>query len=159
MQHLKTIKIVLFLLLGIGELHAQETVPATGGDASGAGGTSSYTVGQVFYSMHTSTTGLVAEGVQLPYEVLTITGLEEVPGIQLVCFPNPTTDVLTLQVEDFNIANLSCRLFDINGKFVESHELTSKQTAINMAKLVPAIYFLKVADNQSVIKTFKIIKN
>ncbi|MFT7299415.1 MAG: hypothetical protein ACI9WO_002239, partial [Sphingobacteriales bacterium] len=47
MKYRKAKASLAFLLLGIGGLHAQETVPATGGEATGNGGSSSYTVGQV----------------------------------------------------------------------------------------------------------------
>ena len=45
MKHKKTITSIAFLLLGLGGLHAQETVPGTGGDATGSGGSSSYSLG------------------------------------------------------------------------------------------------------------------
>ena len=50
MKHLRTTVIVIFWLLATFELLAQETVPATGGDASGSGGSTSYTIGQVVYT-------------------------------------------------------------------------------------------------------------
>ena len=56
MKHKKTITSIAFLLLGLGGLHAQEALPATGGEATGAGGSSSYTVGQVVYTTDTTIT-------------------------------------------------------------------------------------------------------
>ena len=45
MKHKKTITSVVFVLLGLGGLHAQENAVTTGGEATGAGGTASYSVG------------------------------------------------------------------------------------------------------------------
>ena len=62
MKNKKTIASVAFLLLGIGGLYAQETVPATGGDATGSGGSASYSVGQMVYTTNTGS-GTVTQGV------------------------------------------------------------------------------------------------
>ncbi|MFT7299094.1 MAG: hypothetical protein ACI9WO_001916 [Sphingobacteriales bacterium] len=64
MKHRKAITSIAFLFLGLGGLQAQETVPATGGEATGNGGSSSYTVGQVVYTTNTGTNGSVAQGSQ-----------------------------------------------------------------------------------------------
>ena len=70
MKHKKTIVSISFLLLGIiGGLHAQESPTAAGGEATGTGGTSSYSVGQVVYTTATGTNGSLAQGVQQPYEI------------------------------------------------------------------------------------------
>jgi hypothetical protein len=54
----KTIIIcIVFLLLVLGGLQAQQTSAAAGGEASGIGGTSSYTVGQTVYTSVSGTGG------------------------------------------------------------------------------------------------------
>ena len=84
MRH-KRLKLSTVLLLGLGltGVQAQTSVNATGGDASGGGGSVSYSVGQVVYTTHTGTSGSVAEGVQQPYEISVVTGLEEAQSINL----------------------------------------------------------------------------
>ena len=101
MRH-KKLKLSAVLLLGLGltGLQAQNAVPATGGNASGSGGTVAYSVGQVVYTTNTATNGSVAQGVQQPFEISVVTGLEEAKGINLAlsAYPNPTTDFLNLKV-------------------------------------------------------------
>ncbi|MGI6479934.1 MAG: hypothetical protein ACOX0M_10915 [Salinivirgaceae bacterium] len=110
-MRLKRLKLSAVLLLGLGltGLQAQTSVNATGGDASGSGGSVSYSVGQVAYQTHTGTSGSVSEGVQQPFEISVVTGIEEAKGINLSvsAYPNPTTDYLTLEVEEFDLSNLS----------------------------------------------------
>jgi len=162
MRHKKLkLSAILFLGLGLTGLQAQEVIPASGGDASGSGGTVNYTLGQVIYTTNTGTNGSVAQGVQQPYEISFVSGIEQTKGIKLECtaYPNPTTDFLTLKVENYDNENLSYQLFDISGKLLENKKIESNETTITMIKLVPATYFLKVTDNQKEIKTFKIIKN
>jgi len=162
MQHKKLLlSVVLLIGLGLSGLQAQEAIPASGGNASGSGGTTSYTVGQVVYTTNTGTNGSVAQGVQQPYEISVVSGIEQAKDINLICsaYPNPTTDFLTLNVENYDNENLSYQLFDISGKLLENKKLTSNETTISMTNIVSAIYFLKVMENQIEVKTFKIIKN
>ena len=162
MLHEKVNIIGLTLLIsGLIGLKAQNAIPASGGNASGGGGTASYSVGQVVYTTNTSSSGSVAQGVQQPYEISVITGIEQAEYISLVCsvYPNPVSDFLTLKVEDYDIKDLSYRLFDARGNLLESKKVIGYETTISMANLLPAIYFLKVIDNREEIKTFKIIKN
>jgi hypothetical protein len=162
MRH-KRLKLSAVLLLGLGVtgLQAQESINATGGNASGSGGSASYSVGQVVYTTNTGTSGSVAQGVQQPYEISVVTGLEEAKGISLsvTAYPNPTTDYLTLEVKDFELSNLHFQLYDMNGKLLQSEKITGNQTSIGMSNLVPANYFVKVIQANKEVKTFKIIKN
>lgn len=161
MRH-KRLKLSAVLLLGLGltGLQAQESVNATGGNASGNGGSTSYSVGQVVYTPHTGTNGSAAQGVQQPYEISVVTGIEEATGINLSvsAYPNPTTDYLTLSIVEFDISNLSYQLYDMSGKLLQSEKIIGNQTSIVVSNLVPATYFVKVIQGNKEVKTFKIIK-
>jgi len=165
-MQLKKLKLSILLLLGLGlsTLQAQEAIPASGGNASGSGGSVSYSIGQMVYSTNTGTNGSVAQGVQQPYEISEVIGLEEAKGINLKCiaFPNPTTDFLTLKVDvsaTLKFQTLNYQLYDISGKFIESKKITDREMTINMANLPNSIYFIKVLNNGKELKIFKIIKN
>jgi hypothetical protein len=162
MQH-KRLKLSVVFLLGLGliGLQAQESINATGGDASGSGGSASYSVGQVVYTTNTGTNGSVAQGVQQPYEIWVVTAIEEAKGINLLVtvYPNPATDYLTLRIDELDISNLSYQLYDIQGKLLRNEKITSNQTSIAMSNLMPATYFVKVVQGNKEIKTFRIIKN
>ena len=158
MKHKKTITSIAFLLLGLGGLHAQETVTTTGGEATGTGGTASYSVGQVVYTTATGTNGSVAQGVQQPYEISVTIGIKETSiNLELSVYPNPTTDYLTLKVDDFETLNF--QLIDLQGKVIANKKVTNATTIIKMEELAKALYFLNVTKNNQLIKTFKIIKN
>jgi len=152
---------VLWLGLGLTGLHAQESVNATGGNASGSGGSVSYSVGQVVYTTNTGSNGSVTQGVQQPFEISVVTAIEQTKGINLSvsAYPNPTTDYLTLRIEEFEISNLLYQLYDMNGKLLQNQIITGNQTSIVMSNLVPAMYFVKVIQGNKELKTFKIIKN
>jgi hypothetical protein len=158
MKHKKTMTSIAFLLLGLGGLHAQESPTASGGEATGTGGTASYSVGQVVYTTNTGTNGSVAQGVQQPYEISTTVGINETSiHLEMSVYPNPTTNYLTLKVEDNS--NLSYQLYDLQGKVIENKKVNANSTIITMEALPKATYFLRVTDNKNTVKTFKVIKN
>ena len=162
MNHLIKTLIAFFLFVFVTTIQAQNTIPASGGNAAGGGGTASYTVGQIVYTTNTSgTSGSVAQGVQQPFEISVITAIEQTENIKLSCsvYPNPANDFLTLKIENYDNKSLSYMLFDANGKLLENKKVTGNETIISMVNLFPSIYFLKVIDNLKEIITFKIIKH
>jgi hypothetical protein len=158
----KQLKLCITLLLGLGVtgLRAQESLLTSGSSASGSGGSVSYSVGQIVYTTNTGTNGSVSQGVQQPFEISVITGLEEAKYINLsvLVYPNPTANVLQLKIENEEWKDLSYQLFDLNGKLIETKKLEANVTKIVMTNLVPATYALKVNNNQKTLKSFKIIK-
>ncbi len=156
----KKIKLsVLLLSIGI-SVQAQQTTTATGGDASGSGGTVAYTIGQVVYTANTGTNGTVDQGVQHAYQIFAVGIKETELIISLTVFPNPTSDNLTLQISDFNNEKLTYQLFDMQGKLLNNGQVTAQQTQINTASLPPATYFINVVNQENKqVQSFKIIKN
>jgi hypothetical protein len=156
--------VIFVVFLGLSGLFAQEAIPVSGGDASGSGGSASFTVGQIVYTTNTGTTGSVAQGVQQAYEIFVITGTQEIKGINLTCsvYPNPATDFLKLNVQDLGKENLSYVLYDLKGKVLETNAVRSNETTINMGTLVAGTYFLKLLQSTNAssqeVKTFKIVK-
>lgn len=159
MNH-KKVKLSI-LLLGLGlTVQAQQATTSTGGVASGSGGTAAYSNGQVVYTTHTGSNGSVAQGVQQPYEISIVLGVENQQiSLNLKANPNPTTDYLTLNVGNAELSTLNFQLFDISGKLIESRKIISSSETIAMENLPTATYFLKVTNNNNEVKTFKVIKN
>ena len=160
MNHKKLKISAVFLLLSLGGLYAQEAVLATGGEGSGSGGTVSYSIGQVVYTTIIGTNGSAAQGVQQPYEITIITGIE-VPEInlELSAYPNPTTDFLNLKIGNYDHVKLSYQLYDMQGKLLEDKDIVERGTTLKMQSLPTSTYFLQVTGMQKLVKTFKIIKN
>lgn len=153
---------MLFLALGFTALQAQQSINASGNNASGSGGLVSYSVGQAAYQTHTGTTGTVAEGVQQAYEI-SVVGLNELAeGIALTAsaFPNPVSGLLKLHIDkDIHERNLVFQLINLEGKQMESRRISSETTEIHMGDLKAGVYFLKLLDtDDKEYQTFKIIK-
>ena len=155
---MKKLILLLFLLPTIA--FGQEAIPATGSEATGSGGTVSYTVGQVVYTTNTGTNASVAQGVQQPYEISTSVGIEVTEiNLELITYPNPTNNALTLNIGNYNNEKLTYQLYDMQGKLLDSKQVVNNNTTIGMQNLPTSTYLLNVLGNNALIKTFRIIKN
>jgi hypothetical protein len=153
---------ILFCVLvtGIGA-YAQSAVSASGGEASGNGGSLSFTIGQTFYSANVGTSGQISEGVQQAYEIYDVTEVQNPTALEisLSIFPNPTNDFLNLLIDGGEVSGLVCTVFDVTGKQLFVKRIVSNNTSINMQSLPPATYFFRVTKEKNEVKTFKIVKN
>jgi hypothetical protein len=159
---LSFIKLYLSFYLGIilTGLHAQQTIISTSNDAAGIQGTVSYSVGQIVFHTKTGTSGNVSEGIQQPYEILFMTGIDEEMEINLECvlYPNPASSFVKLKIEKQTTRNLHFDLYNVNSVLLKSMKIEKEETTIPMEELVPATYFLTVFENNTILKTFRIIK-
>lgn len=156
-------KIILVLLFFTGSFLttiAQHATLSAGGEASGSQGTSSYSIGQLVYTTNSGETGSISQGVQQPFIIEAITGLDELGiSLNLTAYPNPATDFVQLKIEGEMLTDISYQLYNMQGKMLRSNKLTEIQAGIDMTSLSPAAYILKVIQKNTDIKTFKIIKN
>ena len=138
---------------------SQEIISSTNGDSSGSGGSSSYTIGQVFFNTIESDNGSLVQGVQQPFEFQTLS-TPALLTVQLtaVTYPNPTTEFVLLKISDTALENLQYTLFDLNGKTIDSKKINSFSTKITMKNFAIGMYLLKLTKNNQPLKTFKIIK-
>ncbi|NHN25028.1 T9SS type A sorting domain-containing protein [Flavobacterium jejuense] len=152
--------VALLFSLGLSIVNAQNGTVSSGGDASAAQGSVAYSVGQPFYTTSTGTNGSVAQGVQQPFEIQEVLGTDLFSiQLKMLAYPNPTTDVLNLTIEENDVlSDMSYQLIDFNGRVIKSSTISNQSTTIPMAAYQKAIYMLTVTQNNTIIKTFKIIK-
>lgn len=150
---------VITSLLCFSVAHSQESTNSAGGDASGSGGTVAYSVGQIDYTSNSDASGTVSQGVQQAYEIFTLSTKEIEINMDLSVYPNPTTDNLTLQINDYNNEKWSYEFYDMQGKLVNSGQIIQEQTQVNTANLPAATYFIHVVNQEKKkVQSFKIVK-
>jgi hypothetical protein len=141
-------------------LHAQEGFSASGRQALGTAGSSSYTVGQTVYSTYSGNTGSVVQGAQQTYDIIALLGAEISDiNLELVAYPNPTQETLTLKIDNYKKESLTYQLYDLQGKLWDSQSLKGAQSQLDMKNLAVGTYLLSIQDEDALIKTFRIIKN
>lgn len=170
-QHLL---IALALLVTTNCLHAQVAVPSSGGEGQGAGGTCSFSIGQVDYTSINGEFSL-SQGVQQTFRSAkanakniwitpTIAAavnsfMPLVPvAITAVAYPNPTANKIVLSLDNVTFNNLGYVLYDMKGHPVLNAPILQRQTTISLQFLAGGFYMLKVNQNSTELKSIKIIK-
>lgn len=136
---------------------AQSNTVSGGGEATGSGGSVSYSIGQVDYINSSGSGGSVNQGVQQPFELF-VAGLSEEGLISLNLYPNPTSDQLIIEIDE-TLKDLSLNLTDMNGKILISQPVQAKETILSLKELAVGSYNLMVQHDNEIIESFKIIKN
>ena len=153
-------KTFLFIALAFSFLtYSQQNTVTTGSEASSIDGSISYSIGQIDYIASSSASTFINQGVQQPFEIVTLSG-NEIKDIQISAqvYPNPSVNHLIISLQNYNYENLSYRLFDIRGREISEGKIANSETIVNMQPYASATYILKLVDNNKEIKTFKILK-
>ena len=153
-------KLRLIVLFSFGSIIAngQTSTNSTGGEIAGTGGRVAYSLGQLATMTNKSESGKVLQGIHIGYIDVII---KEDIAESIVMFPNPTKGdtTLALRLKNISSGNITYQLVNRQGQLLFSDEISSNSTVIPTTNLNSGIYFLTVKDNQSFIKTLKIIKN
>ncbi len=153
---------ISFLLLftpSLSKLYAQESINSAEGIASGIGGNTTYSIGQVAYTPAVGIGGTVAPGVQQNYAINVITGIDDdVNWIGLSIYPNPVSNVLNLEFNGNKYPNLSYQVIDLLGRIVKKNSIENDLTVIDVAPFAPETYFIIFSQGKQTIKYFKFVK-
>ena len=151
--------LAMFTLLS--GIHAQHAVLASGGDASGEGGTVAYSIGQVVYKNVKSGAGEVSQGVQQAYLSIMVSNDEPALVFQAGLYPNPVQSDLQLQLsseKSFDLTNFTYTLYDLSGMELTNGKIENEVTNISVADKSEGVYFLELRHETNPIQTFKVIK-
>ena len=141
-------------------LHAQEGFSAATDRVLSTGGNLSYALGQVVYTTYTNNTGSVAQGVQQTYDIIALLGTEIATiKLELLAYPNPTQEVLNLKIDNYKNESLTYQIYDFQGKLLDSQPIKTSENQIDMKNLAMGKYLLSIQEKETLIKTFRIIKN
>jgi hypothetical protein len=150
-----TLLLSFWCIGAIAQIH--EVVSASGASFKQSSGYITHTIGELV------TTTLTAPGQVLTQGFLQ-TGLpkswpnpvDNIPDFAMSVFPNPVNDLLVMQVE--LLQGLQYTLHDVTGVLIERGLVLNERTEIDFSYLSPAIYILRVFDNNQQIRIFQIVK-
>ena len=151
-------KLLIFTLLTAQISFGQSNTVAGGGDLSGVGGSISYTVGQIDYQAISSATGILTQGVQQPYEILSIdinTLLTFHKTFNAILYPNPSIGVVKIKITEESWDNLSYELYNLQGKLIQTAELSAAITSIDISTIEDGSYYLRIQNSGQILKNFK----
>lgn len=142
----------------LSEGFAQSNIVATGGEATGSGGSVSFSVGQIAVQSNGDGTTTISEGVQQPYEI-SVVGVDDYPTITLnaTVYPNPTLGNLQLTMNNLQLKG-EVRVYDANGKYLFMKKIENETTFFDLSDYAPGIYYLNVYSDKQMLKSFKVVK-
>lgn len=161
---MKKILFTLLPLAGAAVVNGQSISPqviASAGTHYAAGNAQlSWTVGEPVITTVSNGSNIITQGFH--QTLLNATAVEEqtVAGINVNVFPNPTQDMLNVNIIN-NLKDLQMELFDMNGKLLQAQKIGAAQgtVQVNMTEYARANYLLRVfAVDGSVNYTYKVQK-
>ncbi len=158
---MKTCKIFLFCILHFTILNAQqlEVINSGGGNHKNSEGSISFSIGEVV--IETIAHGELCLTQGFCQANVTVTSVSELPTLEyeLNAYPNPAKNYVILKISREKLYGLKYLLYDAHGRLLALKDVISNETQIPLHFLIPSTYFLKIVDNETEIKTFKIIKS
>jgi hypothetical protein len=152
---------IVFIFLNLSIVFAQSATVTTGGVATGSGGNITYTIGQIADQKIEGGDKYIIEGVQQPFEIQVV-GISSHTSIILeaVLYPNPTSSKVVLSIRDYDIPShgLTAQLYDFNGRIIKSFTIKDVFTEIDFSDYAAATYQLRILDDNTMLKTFKVVK-
>ncbi len=136
--------------------NAQEVITTAGDYYLASSGSLSWTFGETI--TETFSTGINALTQGFNQSQLSATATYQLPTLDfnIKAYPNPTSNFIILETD--KIRKLEYQVFNQQGKLIIQSELSDFQTKIDFQELIPAIYIIKIFENNIPLKQFKIVK-
>jgi hypothetical protein len=157
MKKIFTSFILLTSSICFSQTNTLQVIGSAGNTATNANTQLSWTIGEPITNTATNSNNILTQGFNQC--VLLITAIDEKQNSNITISPNPTSDFVTINIEESDLQNAQYLLHDTNGKLILQNKINDKQTKLSFTDLPKATYFVQVASNNQKTKTFKIIKN
>lgn len=145
-----------------GILKAQTVMPevlsSSGGSGQSAQASLDWTIGEPVTSTVTNGVNTLTQGFQQPTLLIATAENENNELHNLVFYPNPTSDFITLKMNWTANAQYNYRVFDLAGKLVNEGKATASQPNISFQGLATGQYTISLLDEKSKQQNISIIK-
>lgn len=98
------------------------------------------------------------DNIVLPKSVLPATETDNIEPLSVSCYPNPTKDVVVLDMNTDFIRQASADIFDIYGRFVKRISISNNHCTIDFSELSSGIYIIDVNNDGKRLQMLKIVK-
>ena len=117
-----------------------------------------WSIGETVTETFSANNQMLTEGFhQSNYIISAINQMSDLE-FEINLFPNPTTNLIQLKIQNDKLENLHFVISDLSGKMILSENLIIVNQQINLTKYLSGIYILSVYNQNQLLKTFKIIK-
>ena len=154
---LSLVVVISMIQLAVGQTTSPELVSSAGDTYSNSSFQIDWSIGEPVIATHSSGSYIITQGFHQNFYVVTAIKNPKTE-VSITAFPNPTTDLITVNLGDSNNNNLII-LTDPSGKILQQKETNNKQELLNLSDYTKGIYFLTIKQENKLIQSFKIIKN
>lgn len=156
---MKQLFVLLLGFFSVNSATGQTAFVTAGGDHQSAAGSLSWSMGQIAVQQHSNNTGTVNEGVQQPYESLTVA----VPDGPMVdghwrLYPNPTRTGVQVESSSWLPEQATIILSHADGRSSSVSFLTSSKGWIDLSTVAAGVYVLQVRVEEHIVLYERIIK-
>ena len=162
---MKKLTILVYLLFYLSivynGIHAQEVICASGNYTENESGSICWTLGELVTETYTSENHIITQGFQQVNSIIIGVGEFKPLGFGISVFPNPTTSLITLRINEKEIkpGSISYHLYNSYGVSISQNEILENEMSISIKNRPPGMYYLVVVIDKEIIKSFKIIKH
>lgn len=161
MQKLILIIIGLFLMnLARSQTASPELISSSGNNYSTPVYQLNWSLGEIVIATQNGGSYMLTQGFQQDNYVITeVKEIDDI-GIRVSVYPNPTTDIITLNLSNATFSNhkMWVTITDMNGSTLIHEQIKEQSMLLNFLKFSTGIYSLTINQETQVIKRFKIIK-
>jgi len=158
MKRYFTILIAVIFSLSVSAQVKQEVIASAGGYNTAGGISISWTLGETIIPTFTNGGLTLTHGFQ---QQLIVTTVEENIDIlvSVKVYPNPVSDIITIQFEEVVESEINLMLLDSQGRVVKQDvvEATVSEKQINMQDVAAGIYYLRLTKGK-LVNVYKVIK-
>lgn len=116
-----------------------------------------WSVGECVTATHVSNEYRLSQGFHQSTYVVTL--LEDLRSdFEISVYPNPTSDIIFLGIEDVLLKGLYYTVHDISGRTLDQNRINSTKQTIDFANYSLGTYSITISQNNQFIKSFQIIK-
>lgn len=90
-------------------------------------------------------------------QVKTCTGIEELATGGLMIYPNPASNHITVQLDNYS-AGTSIEIYNMIGSRILAQDLEGEKSTVNISELSNGVYYLKVIENDKVIGVGRFVR-
>lgn len=152
---------ILFILMLIAPSkgHGQEVLATAGTYAEAAQGSLNWTIGEPLIATGIAGETILSQGFHQP--LLMVTSVEAVdPKIALKLYPNPSSDLLNIELLETGGNDFEAVLFHPDGKALKRQRLDFQAVQVmNLQSLPAGTYLLSVFQDQELQASFSVVKH
>ncbi len=149
--------LIVLLSLFTTSVLAQETVGSSGQNLSTSNVKVNFTIGEALINSYSLNGNTILSGYQQPKLKIDNVDINELEGVHIAIFPNPTSDVLQIKWDNTLFTTIHYEIFTVNGKQLLSSD-GENLLKIDISNLSAGNYFLKVYKEHHLSNVYKIQK-